>query len=48
LKVATLGLAVNMSLNGVSDSLGIMIPFGIITLLDLLIPGVLLESVRSF
>lgn len=51
LKGVTMGLAVstmavNMTLNGVPDSLGIMVPFGIITLLNLLVAGVLLKNVQ--
>jgi hypothetical protein len=52
LKGVTMGLAVsamsvNMTLKGVPDSLGIMIPFGVITLLNLLTAAVLLKDVQS-
>lgn len=51
LKGVTLGLAVsamaiNMALNGVADSMGIMIPFLVITLLNLLVAGILLKNVE--
>jgi hypothetical protein len=52
LKGVTMGLAVstmavNMTLKGVPDNLGIMIPFGIITLLNLFMAGLLLKHVQS-
>jgi hypothetical protein len=51
LKGVTMGLAVstmaiNMTLNGVPDSLGIMVPFGIITLLNIFMAVLLLKNVR--
>ncbi|MBI3172368.1 MAG: hypothetical protein HYZ25_01515 [Chloroflexi bacterium] len=51
-KGVTLGLgvstmAVNMSLRGVPDSLGIMIPFLIITLANLLLTVVMLRNIRE-
>ena len=52
LKGATLGLgvsamAINMALRGVADSLGIMIPFLIITLLNLVMAALLLKNVDT-
>jgi hypothetical protein len=52
LKGVTMGLAVsamtvNMTIKGVPDSLGIMIPFGVITLLNILMAGLLLKNVQS-
>ena len=52
LKGVTMGLAVsamsvNMTLKGVPDSLGIMIPFVVITLLNLLMAVLLLKNVQS-
>lgn len=51
LKGVTLGLAVstmaiNTALNGVAESLGIMIPFLIITLMTLLMAVLLLKNVQ--
>jgi hypothetical protein len=51
LKLVTLGLgvsamAINMALNGVADSLAIMIPFLIITLMNLLMAVLLLKNVQ--
>jgi hypothetical protein len=52
LKGVTLGLgvsamAINMALKGVADSMGIMIPFLIITLLNLLMAVLLLKNVEA-
>lgn len=51
LKGLTMGLAVsamavNMTLNGVPDSMGIMIPFLVITILNIVMAGVLLKNVQ--
>ena len=51
LKGITLGLgvsamAINMALRGVADSLGIMIPFLIITLTNLLMAAILLRNIE--
>lgn len=52
LKGVTLGLgvsamAINMALHGVPDSLGIMIPFLLITVVDLIMATLLLKSVQA-
>ena len=52
LKAVTMGLAVstmsvNMALRGVPENLGIMVPFLIITVLNLLMGGLLLKNVKA-
>jgi hypothetical protein len=40
-------MAINMALRGVPDSLGIMIPFLVLTVLNLLVAIVLLRNIKE-
>jgi len=45
--IAVSAMGINMALQGVPDSLGILIPFLVITLLTLIMAGILLKNVKN-